>query len=49
VHLNQPDILRPKGDHYFFVGYCFMLGLMNGEVVAMTKQGRANIEVIDIK
>lgn len=49
AHLNQPAILRPEDDHYLFVGCCFILGLMNGEVVDMVKQGQAKIEVIEIK
>ncbi|CCT66839.1 uncharacterized protein FFB20_06291 [Fusarium fujikuroi] len=42
-------VLRPEDDHYLFVGRCFMIGLMNGEVSELLASGRAKIENIEIR
>ncbi|KAF5547944.1 heterokaryon incompatibility het-6 [Fusarium napiforme] len=46
---NELAVLRPEGDHYLFVGCCFMIGLMNGEVGELLKKGEVEIEKIDIR
>ncbi|KAK2482470.1 hypothetical protein H9L39_04262 [Fusarium oxysporum f. sp. albedinis] len=45
---SELAVLRPEDDHYLFVGYCFMIGLMNGEVSEFLASGRAKIETIEI-
>ncbi|PNP78003.1 hypothetical protein FNYG_08729 [Fusarium nygamai] len=42
-------VLRPEDDHYLFVGCCFMIGLMSGEVSELLKEGKAKIEKIEIR
>ncbi|KAM5383485.1 hypothetical protein ACJZ2D_002178 [Fusarium nematophilum] len=45
---NSPVVLRPEGDNYLFVGCCFVLGLLHGEVAALVDSGRGTVEVIKI-
>ncbi|RKL39257.1 hypothetical protein BFJ72_g6729 [Fusarium proliferatum] len=42
-------VLRPEDDHYLFVGCCFMIGLMNGEISKFLASGKAKIESIEIR
>ncbi|KAG9500816.1 hypothetical protein J7337_006497 [Fusarium musae] len=42
-------VLRPEEDHYLFVGCCFMIGLMSGEVSELLKLGKVKIEKIEIR
>ncbi|KAI1017035.1 hypothetical protein LB504_007050 [Fusarium proliferatum] len=46
---NELAVLRPEDDHYLFVGCCFMIGLMNGEVSEFLASGKAKIESIEIR
>lgn len=46
---NVPVVLRPVDNHYLFVGCCFMLGLMHGEVAGLLRSGRAKAAVIEIR
>ncbi|RKL12986.1 hypothetical protein BFJ68_g7368 [Fusarium oxysporum] len=46
---SELAVLRPEDDHYLFVGCCFMIGLMNGEVSEFLASGRAKIETIEIR
>ncbi|KAF5682982.1 heterokaryon incompatibility het-6 [Fusarium circinatum] len=46
---NELAVLRPKDDHYQFVGCCFMIGLMSGEVSELLASGKAKIETIEIR
>ncbi|KAF4468086.1 heterokaryon incompatibility [Fusarium albosuccineum] len=46
---NAPAILRPESGHYLFVGCCFMLGFMDGEVADLLKDGRAKVEVVEVR
>jgi hypothetical protein len=36
---SVPVVLREEGDEYVFIGECFVHGLMDGEAVAMQKEG----------
>ncbi|KAF5581030.1 heterokaryon incompatibility het-6 [Fusarium pseudocircinatum] len=42
-------VLRSEDDHYLFVGCCFMIGLMSGEVSELLASGSAKIETIEIR
>ncbi|KAM0546019.1 hypothetical protein ACHAPJ_011033 [Fusarium lateritium] len=44
-----PAILRPENDHYLFVGCCFMIGLMDGEVAELVTSGQAKIQFLEIR
>jgi hypothetical protein len=46
---RAPVILRRRGDHYVFVGTCFVLGLMYGEARALAEEGRAKIDVFELR
>ncbi|KAF4956340.1 hypothetical protein FGADI_3917 [Fusarium gaditjirri] len=46
---NELAVLRPEDDHFIFVGHCFMIGLMNGEVSEFLASGKAKIETIEIR
>ncbi|KAI8667550.1 hypothetical protein LRP88_00692 [Fusarium phalaenopsidis] len=46
---NVPVVLRPVDNHYLFVGCCFMLGLLHGEVAGLLRSGRAKAAVIEIR
>ncbi|KAG5814432.1 hypothetical protein H9Q74_002677 [Fusarium xylarioides] len=46
---SELAVLRPEGDHYLFVGCCFMIGLMSGEVSKLLEKGKVAIEAIDIR
>ncbi|KAG4285140.1 hypothetical protein FPRO06_06400 [Fusarium proliferatum] len=46
---NELAVLRPEDDHYLFVGCCFMIGLMNGEISNFLASGKAKIEAIEIR
>ncbi|KAF5622768.1 heterokaryon incompatibility het-6 [Fusarium tjaetaba] len=46
---SELAVLRPEGDHYLFVGCCFMIGLMSGEVSKLLEKGEVAIEAIDIR
>ncbi|KAF4872060.1 Heterokaryon incompatibility protein 6, OR allele [Colletotrichum siamense] len=46
---DSPVILRPEGDHFFFVSPCFMLGLMKGEVSEMLRSQMAVVETLEIR
>lgn len=36
---KTPYMLRPKGDHYLFVGECYVHGIMDGEAIGMMERG----------
>jgi hypothetical protein len=36
-----PVILRPKDNHYLFVGECFVYGLMDGKAIQDYEDGKA--------
>jgi hypothetical protein len=46
---SELAVLGPKDDHYLFVGCCFMIGLMSGEVSELLKSGKAKVEKIEIR
>jgi hypothetical protein len=45
---DMPVLLRPRGDHYEFLGSCFFDCLMNGEAAAEIQKGRLQMEVITL-
>jgi Heterokaryon incompatibility protein (HET) len=44
-----PYIIRPRGDHYQFVGECYVYGLMNGEVIDAWQDGYLIDESIELR
>ncbi|KAI1775476.1 heterokaryon incompatibility protein-domain-containing protein [Hypoxylon cercidicola] len=45
---DMPALLRPKGEHYEYIGACFIEGLMKGEAVASVARGDVSAEIISI-
>jgi Heterokaryon incompatibility protein (HET) len=45
---DMPVLLRPRGDHYEFLGSCFFDGLMNGEAAAEIQKGHLKMEAITL-
>lgn len=46
---QYPVVLRPAGDKYIFVGPCFVLGFMTGEVAAALEDGQPGPEVFELE
>lgn len=46
---RAPVILRRRGDHHVFVGTCFVLGLMYGEARKLAEEGRAKIDILELR
>ncbi|KAF9768293.1 hypothetical protein IL306_014427 [Fusarium sp. DS 682] len=46
---NELAVLRPEDDYYLFVGCCFMIGLMKGEVADLLASGKAKLETIELR
>ncbi|KAI0378564.1 heterokaryon incompatibility protein-domain-containing protein [Hypomontagnella monticulosa] len=44
-----PIILRPEGAYYIVVGHCFVLGLMDSEVINKLEQSEIHLREISIK
>lgn len=44
---DMPVLLRPKGQHFQLIGFCFIEGLMTGEVAERTK-GKCPLQEISI-
>jgi hypothetical protein len=42
-------ILRQNGDHFTFVGGCYVHGYMHGEGIDMLKAGKLNSEWVDLR
>lgn len=45
---SRPMIFRQQGDHYFYIGTCFILGFMRGELSEMLERGDIVLERLDI-
>jgi hypothetical protein len=45
---HMPVILRRRDEGYFFLGLCFVLGLMDGEAATMVEEGSAVTEQFEI-
>jgi hypothetical protein len=41
---KAPFLLRPQGDHYNFVGQCYVHEMMDGEALAEIESGRLKEE-----
>lgn len=46
---RTPYILRPKGDHYLFVGECYVHGMMDGEAIGMMERGEKPVTKFHIR
>ncbi|UPK99273.1 hypothetical protein LCI18_010208 [Fusarium solani-melongenae] len=46
---SLPVVLRPEGSHYLFLGCCYMLGLMEGEVAELLGSNLATIERVELR
>lgn len=46
---RTPYILRPKGEHYLFVGECYVHGIMNGEAIGMMERGEKPVTTFRIR
>lgn len=44
-----PILLRPEGDHFLFVGPCFVLGLMNDEINGLLESGHTKVDFVEIQ
>jgi hypothetical protein len=45
---DMPFVLRPKGEHYEFIGAAFVEGLMKGEAIERVERGELKLETIRI-
>jgi len=44
-----PDLLRPRDDHYLFVGECYLQGAMYSEVMAAYTRGEVPEETFTLR
>jgi len=44
-----PFVIRPRGDHYRFVGECYVYGLMSGEAIDAWRAGNLTEEWIELR
>ncbi|KAF5004913.1 hypothetical protein FDECE_8605 [Fusarium decemcellulare] len=46
---SLPAVLRPEGSHYLFLGCCYVLGLMDGEVAELLSSKLATVQRVEIR
>lgn len=46
---SMPVVIRKTGDHYTFIGACYVLGYMEGEARTLVDQGIEKVEVLEFR
>jgi hypothetical protein len=44
-----PLLLRPQGEHFAYVGECYMCGIMFGQVIEEAEKGLRQYETFDLR